>query len=208
MLALAATGVMTQTPDATRRTWLILDEVSALGKIGALEDFLTRARKSGGCAIVGLQSIAQLRERYGRNGAESMLSCLSSQLILNVSDPDTADYMSRVLGDVQVARRLRSAGQADHGANVHWSRTVQTERLILPSEITSLPQLCGFLRLTGGLPIAPVRLRVPLSMPEQDSPFRPRGLSPLPRLCADGTKTDERESPGDLPDFGEDEAGQ
>jgi hypothetical protein len=203
MLALAATGIMTRAPGSATPTWLILDEVAALGKIGVLEDFLTRARKSGGRAVVGLQSIAQLRERYGRNGAESMLSCLSTQLVLNVSDPDTADFMSRVLGDVQVAHRVRSAGHADHGANAQWSQTVQTERLILPSEISSLPELNGFLRIAG-FPVARVRLPLPTQLPARDAPFLLRDIVPAAQgvIAGDPTATPEK---GDLPDFGNNE---
>lgn len=205
MLGMVATGVLSQVPDEDRRTWLVLDEVAALGKIGALEDFLTRARKCGGCAIIGLQTIAQLRDRYGRNGAESMLSCLSSQLILNASDPDTAEFLSRSLGDVQVSRQTRSGSRADHGAHANWSQAIQTERLILPSEIASTPKRCGFLKLAGGLPIAPVRLDVPPSTGERAERFVPRDSAGLPRPARGPGSTEMKREPPGLPEFGDGE---
>jgi type IV secretory pathway TraG/TraD family ATPase VirD4 len=205
MLGMVATGLLSQTPDENRRTWLVLDEVAALGKIGALEDFLTKARKCGGCAIVGLQAIAQLRQRYGRNGAESMLSCLSSQLILNVSDPDTAEFLSRSLGDVQVSRQTRSGSRADHGAHANWSQSVQTERLILASEIGSTPKRCGFLKLAGGLPISPVRLDVPPDTGEQAERFVLRDTVSLPPPTADHGADGAKRGSSDLPNFGGDE---
>lgn len=204
MLGIVATGVMSQQPNANRRTWMVLDEVAALGKINALEDFLTKARKCGGCAILGLQAIAQLRERYGRNGAESMLSCLSTQLVLNVSDPDTAEFLSRSLGDVQVSRQTRSGSKADHGAHASWSQVVQTERLILPSEIGSAPRLCGFLKLAGGLPIAPIRLTLPPRTRDRAERFVLRESISLPPTTVQDGGGAMREPPN-LPDFGDDE---
>ncbi|EQD37654.1 hypothetical protein B1B_16047, partial [mine drainage metagenome] len=59
---------------------MILDETAAIGRLANLEDFLTRARKSGGCAILGVQAIDQLVRLYGQHSAHTLVSCCGSQL--------------------------------------------------------------------------------------------------------------------------------
>jgi hypothetical protein len=65
--------------ERVRRHWLLLDEVASLGRVQGLSDALTKGRKYGLCAIIGLQSVAQLRDAYGTDGAQTLLSCLSQQ---------------------------------------------------------------------------------------------------------------------------------
>lgn len=55
--------------DPTRRVWLVLDELAALGKLNGLEAGLTLGRKHGLCVVAGLQSTAQLDRLYGRESA-------------------------------------------------------------------------------------------------------------------------------------------
>lgn len=158
-----ALGVLEQADNPERRTWLILDELAAIGRIPVLENFLARARKAGGCGVLGIQSIAQLRRLYGPHSTDSILSCCGSTLALAVGDADTAEYTSRLMGEAEISVITRSSGQADNGAQANISRTLRTERVVLPSELDShaLPPLRGFLKLAGGkLPIAPVRLDI------------------------------------------------
>jgi type IV secretory pathway TraG/TraD family ATPase VirD4 len=151
-----------------RAFWLILDEADSLGQINSLRDFLTKSRKYGGRAVLGLQTIAQLRERYGRDGAQVLLSCLSNVLCLRTPDPETADYLSRALGEQQVVRVLQSGGENQQGImsgggtskSENWSQQVAQERIVMPSEIQNLPDLAGYLNLAGDIPTAPVRIPV------------------------------------------------
>lgn len=186
-----ALGVLEQPDDATRRTWLIIDELAAIGRIPVLEDFLARARKAGGCGVLGIQSIAQMRRLYGPHSTDAILSCCGSTLALAVGDADTAEYMSRLLGESEISVITRSSGQADSGAQANISRQLRTERVVLPSELDShaLPPLRGFLKLAGGrLPIAPVRLEIG-QYPDVSPRFVPRSdasqLEPLPDALAE-----------------------
>lgn len=130
--------------DRIRRHWLLLDEVASLGRVQGLSDALTKGRKYGLCAVVGLQSVSQLRDAHGADGAQTLLSCLSSQLLLRANDPETAEYASRHLGDAEVLRESISEGKG-RTSTFH----NQVERLVLASQIQGLPNLVGYLRLAG-----------------------------------------------------------
>lgn len=181
-----ALGVLEQPDSFDRRTWLIIDELAAIGRIPVLEDYLARARKAGGCAVLGVQTIAQMRRLYGPHSTDAILSCCASTLALAVGDADTAEYMSRLMGEAEISVITRSSGQQDSGAQANIARQLRTERVVLPSELDShaLPPLCGFLKLAGGkLPIAPVRLPI-IHYPDVAPRFAQRPdappLEPLP----------------------------
>ena len=113
-------------------------------RVQGFSDALTKGRKYGLCAVVGLQSVSQLRDAHGQDGAQTLLSCLSSQLLLRANDPETAEYASRHLGDAEVLRESISQGQHRTVTRQH-----QIERLVLASQIQGLPNREGYLRLAG-----------------------------------------------------------
>lgn len=169
----AVSALLSLPPSRERRVWLMLDEVAALGKIQGLAPALTQGRKYGLRAVLGLQSVAQLRQAYGRDGAQILLSCSSSQLVLRTPDSETAEAMSRTLGDHQVRREHSSVGPSGNSKSEH----ITIERLILPSELQRLPDLVGYLARAGDYPISKVRIPIvdrssvvvpflPLSAPE------------------------------------------
>lgn len=183
-LDLLALAVLEQPDSPARRTWLVVDELAAIGRIPVLEDYLARARKAGGCAVLGIQSVAQLHRLYGPHSTDALLACCASMLALAVGDADSAEYLSRLLGESEISVVTRSSGQADSGAQSTISRQLRTERVVLASELDAhaLPPLCGFLKLAGGrLPIAPVQLEIQ-DFPEVAPRFvpRPEPLKPEP----------------------------
>jgi len=141
----AVNALLSLPPDAKRRHWLLLDEVASLGRVQGLSDALTKGRKYGLCAILGLQSVAQLRQVYEEDGAQTLLSCLSSQLILRANDPQTAEYASLHLGECERV----SESVSDGGAGRTTTKQYHIERLVLASEIQALKNRIGYLRLSG-----------------------------------------------------------
>lgn len=140
------------------RYFLIMDELSSLAKVATLEEFLTNGRKHGGAAILGVQNIAQMYERYGKDTTQTMVSSISSWLILCTGrDEGTAEYMSKSIGDRQISRTVKSEGGNREHRTWNESEQVVIERAVLPSEIQALPPLRGYARLAGH-PVARVQL--------------------------------------------------
>jgi hypothetical protein len=172
----AVNATLSLPADRVRRRWLMLDEVASLGRVQSLSDALTKGRKYGLCSIMGLQSVSQLRDVYGKDGAQTLLSCLSSQLILRANDPETAEYASQHLGECEVLRESIAQGK-------HRTVTEQrhVERLVLGSEIQGLPNRIGYLRLSGQDIVR--RVKIPLIQRAQNvEPFvaaKPKTAAPL-----------------------------
>jgi type IV secretory pathway TraG/TraD family ATPase VirD4 len=173
----AVNAMLSMPSNLSRRHWLLLDEVASLGRVQGMSDALTKGRKYGLCAILGLQSVAQLRVAYGDDGAQTLLSCLSSQLILRANDPETAEYASSHLGECEVVRESIARGrQGETKTKQH-----HVERLVLPSEIQSLKNRRGYLRLAGQDRVR----RVKISLVHRDTvvePFVARKSAPSTTL--------------------------
>lgn len=159
-VGIAINAVLTLPPDPRRRVWLLLDELAALGKLSGLETGLTIGRKHGLAIVAGLQSTAQLDHIYGRDSATVLRACFRNLAVLSIAkaDPATADELSRALGEREVLRHeiSRSSGASELGESQ--SLRHAQERLVMASEITSLPNLAGFLALAGNEPVRKLRL--------------------------------------------------
>ena len=142
----AVNATLSLRPSNERKLWIITDELASLGMIASLSDGLTKGRKYGLRVVAGLQSVSQLRQIYGANGAQTLLSCLSTLLCLRAADSDTAEYFSKTFGDQEILR-------TDHSENSQGGSTSSqkhvTQKAILASEISGLPQRVGYVRLAN-----------------------------------------------------------
>ena len=153
-------------PSDVRRTWFVCDELAAVGQLSSLESALTLGRKHGLCVLAGLQSVAQLDRLYDRETSTVLRSCFRNLVVLGIAktDPSTAEEMSKALGEREVDREQRSTSQGSGGTTQNASLHRVKERLVLPSEITELPDLHGYLALAGEQPIRRIRIE-PCQLP-------------------------------------------
>ncbi len=182
VLDVASRSILSLTPDPNRRIWLIIDEFASIGKVQSIESVATKARKNGGVLLIGLQSVSQLQDRYGEKQAQSILSCLSTWLVLRCSDADTAEYMSKYLGEQQIRQTIGNASSGDSGQSNSMNTTVQNRRVVLASEIQALPDCNGYLRVTGGYPICGVLLSFPKQVASATRAFIERNFAARPAV--------------------------
>jgi len=158
-LDIAISAIMSMRPDQDRRLYVVVDELPTLQKLPSLSDFLARARKYGGCGILGFQSYPQLEATYGIQEAASITGYCSTWIALRANDTPTARMVSEGLGQVEQveANEGMSYGVNDMRDGVNLSRTQATRPLVLPTEIIQLPNLSGFLRFGRNLPVVPFK---------------------------------------------------
>ncbi|WP_175901318.1 type IV secretion system DNA-binding domain-containing protein, partial [Burkholderia vietnamiensis] len=146
----------------SRRLWFVMDELDSLGKVGTLKMGLTQLRKYGGVVVAGLQFLSQLQTTYGKEEAKTLIAGMATKLVLRVDDDEGVEAMSKILGDQEVIRAETSnststrAGELPSTSENNSTRNVE-QRTVMASEISTLPDLHGFLKLPG-LPIARVQL--------------------------------------------------
>jgi type IV secretory pathway TraG/TraD family ATPase VirD4 len=97
------------------------------------------------------QSVSQLREIYGHDGAITLLSAPSTKVILRVDESEMAEWASQQLGSREVQRlqmaQLAGVSAYREGINLQQQRIV--ERIVLADEIKLLPPLSGYICIAG-----------------------------------------------------------
>jgi type IV conjugative transfer system coupling protein TraD len=167
----AASAIMSLPPSRARRIWIILDELPHLSKMPSIPQLLAMGRKYGACCVMGIQSISQLRDIYGRDGAEALAGMASTWVVFRTPDPDTADWTSRAAGesDLDEAQESISYSSEETRDGVNLRNDRKTRRVIMPSEIMFLPDLQAFVRLPGAYPIT----QVPLTFKDRPEVAKP-----------------------------------
>jgi len=157
-----------------RRVWIVVDELPVLGRQAKLETLVTRGRKRGLAAVLGFQSIAQLRRIYGHEQAAVLASMPSTKLLLRVDEPETATFIARQIGDREALREEIGISTAEHGNRYNLHPARRTEPVVMASEVQRLPKLEGYLCIAG---LDRARVKVKPCLPRRRQvEFIPRAL--------------------------------
>ena len=160
-LEIAVNALLSLGRDDARRVWVILDELPTLHQVPSLQPGLAESRQFGGCFVLGVQVASALRDLYGRNGAETISGLCGTRVVLAAPDRDTAQWSADSLGRSEIEE---VAEGFSYGANTIRDGVSLTPRrelraLALPSEIMRLPNLHGYLKFPGPLPVASIHLK-------------------------------------------------
>src|SRR5256712_1899142 len=154
-----------------RPVWFILDELASLQRLPQLHTAITENRKSNNPVVLGFQGRSQLETRYGHD-AEAMLSQPATKIFLRTSEPHAAKWISDTIGDVEIERMRESRSKGQYGQR-SFGLERQVEPLVMPSEISGLPSLGGYLKLENLV----VRLHFPfLDLPARHPAFVERPI--------------------------------
>jgi len=168
-LDIASRTILNLTPSFDRRVLFVIDELPLLGRVQSVIELLTNGRKYGSITILGIQTIAQLRQTYGRDNAQTLLACLGTWLVLRCRDAETAKYMSDHFGEVEQEVKSTSSSHTNASQGGSWTESTSTQlqirKHILGSEVQRLPDLTGYLDISGPYPIMDVK--IPLAKPRQ-----------------------------------------
>jgi type IV secretory pathway TraG/TraD family ATPase VirD4 len=124
--------------------WFVIDELASLQRLPQLHTAITENRKSQNPVILGFQGRSQMQARYGED-AEAMLSQPATKIFLRTTEPRAAKWVSDAIGEVEI-ERLRETHYDGSRAGRNFALDRQTEPLVLPSEVSGLDDLRGFLK--------------------------------------------------------------
>src|SRR5947207_6563235 len=124
--------------------WFVIDELASLQRLPQLHTAITENRKSQNPVILGFQGRSQMEARYGED-AEAMLSQPATKVFLRTTEPRAAKWVSEAIGEVEI-ERLRETHYDGSRTGKNFALDRQTEPLVMPSEISGLEDLRGFLK--------------------------------------------------------------
>ena len=182
----SAVGSPTLTESRTRRIWLFLDEFPHLPAIRQFPTFLELGRSKGISVVISAQDTAQIRAVYGPDQAKSWFGMTGTKIMTRINASESAEEVSRLIGDQEIERPMRSATHS--GGRVSVTRSVQREsrRVITASELGSRlgPTRHGVRVLFIGLGDAIYELELPyITLPKFREPIMPADwtLTPPPK---------------------------
>ena len=143
------------------KTWFIIDELPSLQKLPSLQLGLAESRQFGGCFVISMQLISQLKEIYGANSAESINGLCRNRLIFSTPDEQTARWCSDNLGKIEILSNKENisfgAHQVRDGVSIYQSK--ELSNLVLPSEIMNLKDLEFYVKMSNGFPVSKSKIK-------------------------------------------------
>jgi hypothetical protein len=131
--------------------WYIIDEAATLQKLPQLESGTTKQRASGNPIVLGFHDMAQLKKRYGDEGAVTIMSQAFTNIILRTGDPAAAKHAEMLIGHHEVERIQEN--RPVHLLARHRSRSWNNQTIDTPvvsaAEIQGLPRFTGYLLQEG-----------------------------------------------------------
>jgi hypothetical protein len=140
--------LMNKDESEARKVWFVLDELATLQRLPQLHTAVTENRKSNNPVVLGFQGRSQLETRYGHE-AEAMLSQPATKIFLRTSEPNSAEWISRTIGGVEIERLKESRSRGplgSHRKTTSHDNARQIEPLVIDSEISGLANLHGYLK--------------------------------------------------------------
>lgn len=185
----AASAILQREPGAGCNAWLFLDELASLPPIQSLLTLLPEGRKHRACVVIAFQSIAQLRQTYGNEGAEIITGQTATQLLMALGDTASAKWGVELLGTIEVEhqRASETLGPTKQGQGSLASHR-ERKSLVIDAELMGLGIGEAFLRLSG-LPVAKVRIEPGASRPAIAPAFVPASAAPPPEPIDTATPT-------------------
>ncbi|MCW5323692.1 type VI secretion protein [Verminephrobacter aporrectodeae subsp. tuberculatae] len=155
----AIKAVLDLEPIHRERLWFCIDELPTLQKLDILKLALTNTRKYGLCMVLGVQDFSQVYEIYGHDLAKTIISGCQTKLLLRVTDGAAAKLLADLMGQAEVDEKdeTLSYGLSPQRDGVSVMARRQMRDIVLTSQITTLPDMTGYLLVPGDYPIAKVK---------------------------------------------------
>lgn len=131
---------------------LILDEFPALGKLEILKANIGLLRSYHIRALIIIQEIAQLREIYGREGANIFLN-LKTKVAFSQNNYESSDYISKLAGDTTTTSASKSGKELSFFSKKSLTESFTKRPLILPQEILCLKSNRAIILIEGRSPL-------------------------------------------------------
>lgn len=176
-------AVLSLPKSSERVIWAMVDELQSFEKINALGKGVFEGRKHGLRMLLGFASVNELQEIYGEKSVKSIMSMLGTKLVFRTSEPDAAEWNSKMLleEDVMSEQQGISFGTND---NLNASDRREKQALVTASEIATVPDLTAFVRFAGDWPTSKTVFKYK-AWPDVATPFIPRTMPPMLRHSED-----------------------
>ena len=175
--------------DLNRRIWFVVDELGTLNRMDSIIKLETVGRSKGACLVCANQDLGRVEEAYGRANLKSFFNNFNTTFTFRIREPESAEFLSRAIGEQQLIKTSQSRQMSPNevGDRKSISEHEKTERLILPTEFQSLPDLTAIINIAG---YGVSQITIPaLFYKEQYPSFVMRDFAAMDKLASAGEVT-------------------
>ncbi|MBP7052163.1 MAG: type IV secretion system DNA-binding domain-containing protein [Phycisphaerae bacterium] len=129
-------AILSQPDSDVRKTYCLLDELVDMGRLDALPQFLDQGRSKGARAVISFLTYEGLQAVYGDRQGAQIANMPANKCFLRTDSEETAAWMSRTIGDMEVRQWTRST-HPNQGNSL--SEQIITKPAVLPSQFMRLP---------------------------------------------------------------------
>jgi len=165
-------------PALKHQLLLMLDEFTALGRIPIIETSCGFLPGYNVRILLVIQTPAQLRSVYGRDGADTIMKTLAGRILFAPKDFTDAQEISNELGSTTVKGKSRSRPLWGTGKGHSTTESEQRRMLLLPQEVKQIGDHKEIIIYEGIRPILADKI-----VYYQDKRFKKRLLSPPTVPC-------------------------
>jgi len=162
------------TDNINRRLFLIVDEFGTLQNLPTFINFLTNSRSKGGSVWCGLQDFGAIKKIYGIDVRETFVNSFNTFFCMKVDAVETSSYISKAIGQREVQKQRPTMQVSDDHVGHGSLSENKIEDLVLPSEITKLNKLEGYLRISN-FPMTKTKVKR-REIPNKAKAFEPREI--------------------------------
>lgn len=161
-IEIAINSLLSLKQNRNRRIWIILDELPSLHMLPSLNSGIAESRQFGGCFVLSLQLMAQLRSIYGKDDAETISGLAKTRVVFSSPDEDTARWCSGSLGrrEQEEIKQNVSYGAHEVRDGVSLNKQTTIENIVIPTQIMNLDNLECYLKLPFNFPITKSKIKL------------------------------------------------
>lgn len=149
--------------DLGRRIVIVTDEAASLGRIDrVLKDLPQQARSKGAFLISGMQSLVDMKENYGENGMEAIMTNMKTRIYLAIEDNFTKKWITTNLGKNEY--EVESESLNEEGLlKGNLSSSIQLRDVLTEAQLSNVEASEGYMHV--GKYISKVYFEIP-SLPD------------------------------------------
>lgn len=133
----------------------VLDEAANVASIPELDGLASTGGGKGIRLVTVFQDLAQVQARYGKRAQTIVNNHRAKVFASGISDPDTLDYISKVVGEGEFRQRSETAGETGRASSTEGS----TYRQLAPANVVRGARPGSALLVYGHLPPTRLSLR-------------------------------------------------
>jgi hypothetical protein len=87
------------------RVWIFFDELASAGELPGLYELLQLGRSKGVTAVVGFQTLEDIRSHYKPGMADALFGQIANRAVLRLESPTTAKWAQDIMGETEFSAK-------------------------------------------------------------------------------------------------------